>query len=146
MQKLHGMGSQPQVVRRGMGLLPQPALLHRVPKAFSAKQPSGEGWTGSIRHVSKGVTMPWLTQLLLLPAWLKPPKVPAQQEPCLAPRMQPCPMLCTPTHNAQLQIFPRKLKRLLTVHLPTTLLFLWTLSEKQVKLLRNCFKNRLFHG
>lgn len=74
-----------------MGLLPQPAPLHRGLKAFSAKQTYGEGWAGSTQHVSTGAATPWLTLLLLLPAWQKPPKSAVQQKPGSAPCRQPYP-------------------------------------------------------
>lgn len=136
--KLHGMGCQPQAFAKpvvghsgGVGLLPQPAPLHRGPKAFSAKQPAGEGWAASTQHASTGAATPWLTQLLLAEtskdssaaAWPSslhaalPQTHPGgamglgQGEEGSTTRARQTPMLPTPKCDDQLHIFPRKLKR-----------------------------------
>ena len=159
MHKLHGMGSQSQAFAkpvwggRGMGLLPQPVPLHRGPKTFSAKEPAVEGWVRSTQHVSTGAAMPWLTRLLLRPAWQKPPKTAVQQEPGPAPCTQPYPRhtlgelwawgkgrrgapqelgkIPHYVHRSVMlsyKFFQGSLRGDLTVHRHTNLLFLWTLG------------------
>lgn len=153
------MGSQPQAFAKpvgggaGMGLLPQPSPLHRGPKAFSAKQPAREGRAGlgapsmsvqeQLHPDLPGCSCP------------QPGRNLQRQQRSRSPAQL---LACNPTPDtpwgsyglgarrggehhknranshitytkAQLQIFPKKLKRRLMVHPHTNLIFLWALAE-----------------